>query len=233
VKTAQAILLDIRPLPPRERHPLIFKSFDSLADGGEFVLVSDHDPKPLLYQLQEERAGSFDWSVLEEGPEVWRILISRRSPEKGRGRSVNDYLAWDHDRLEAVLAECRSAMNAGSRPEAERRFAEFRTGLLHHIRMEEEVLFPSFDRAIGSEGGGSPTVVMRLEHRQIEAILEGIRLLFASESATADRFERLHAELVSVLADHNAKEEHVVYPLTDRTHPASERDELIKKMQRT
>ncbi|GAA6731424.1 MULTISPECIES: DUF2249 domain-containing protein [Thermus] len=70
--------LDVRSIPPRERHPRIFGVFDGLAPGESFVLVNDHDPKPLYYQFQAERPGAFAWEYLEAGPEVWRVRITRR-----------------------------------------------------------------------------------------------------------------------------------------------------------
>lgn len=69
--------LDVRTIVPRERHPLIFKTFDGLSQGEAFMLVNDHDPKPLLYQFKAERMGQFDWTYLEQGPEVWRVQVSR------------------------------------------------------------------------------------------------------------------------------------------------------------
>lgn len=69
--------LDVRTIAPRERHPLIFDTFDGLAAGESFELVNDHDPKPLYYQFQAERAGQLAWEYLERGPEVWRVKISR------------------------------------------------------------------------------------------------------------------------------------------------------------
>ncbi|MDP1830050.1 MAG: DUF2249 domain-containing protein [Archangium sp.] len=69
--------VDVRTIIPRERHPLIFSTFDALAPGGAFELVNDHDPKPLYYQLQAERPGQLVWSYLESGPEVWRVQVGR------------------------------------------------------------------------------------------------------------------------------------------------------------
>jgi uncharacterized protein (DUF2249 family) len=42
------------------------------------VLVNDHDPKPLRYQLMAEHPDTFDWTYEAEGPEVWRVRIRRR-----------------------------------------------------------------------------------------------------------------------------------------------------------
>lgn len=69
--------LDIRSTPPAKRHPMIFEWFDNLAQGEGFILVNDHDPKPLFYQFQAERSGEFGWEYLESGPETWRVRISR------------------------------------------------------------------------------------------------------------------------------------------------------------
>ena len=73
-------VLDVRTIVPRERHPLIFNTFDALAAGESFELVNDHDPKPLYYQLQAERPGQLDWRYLEQGPAVWRVQVGRAAP---------------------------------------------------------------------------------------------------------------------------------------------------------
>lgn len=69
--------VDVRNIIPRERHPLIFGTFDQLAPGDAFLLVNDHDPKPLYYQFQAERSASFAWEYLESGPEVWKVRIAK------------------------------------------------------------------------------------------------------------------------------------------------------------
>jgi uncharacterized protein (DUF2249 family) len=69
--------LDVRTQPPARRHELIFDTYARLADGEGFVLVNDHDPKPLYYQLAAEHPDQFSWDYLEEGPEVWRVRIGR------------------------------------------------------------------------------------------------------------------------------------------------------------
>lgn len=69
--------LDVRELIPRDRHTQIFSTYSALEPGTAFILVNDHDPKPLYYQFQAENAGEFSWEYLEEGPEVWRVRIGR------------------------------------------------------------------------------------------------------------------------------------------------------------
>ena len=75
----QVQVIDVRFIPPRERHPMIFRTFDELEPGGAFELVNDHEPKPLFYQFLHERADLFNWNYLQQGPEVWRVRIEKRS----------------------------------------------------------------------------------------------------------------------------------------------------------
>lgn len=72
-------ILDIRPLPPPQRHPTIFERIDLLAPGETLRLVNDHDPVPLRYQLDATRPGHFTWTPVESGPEQWAIDITSRA----------------------------------------------------------------------------------------------------------------------------------------------------------
>ncbi|MCL4507674.1 MAG: DUF2249 domain-containing protein [Chloroflexi bacterium] len=69
--------LDVRQIAPAHRHPMIFGTFTELGAGESFVLVNDHDPKPLFYQFQAELTGTFTWDYLERGPDVWRVRIGK------------------------------------------------------------------------------------------------------------------------------------------------------------
>lgn len=74
---AQDRVIDIRPETPKRRHEIIFDTFDALPPDSAYVIVNDHDPKPLWYQFAAEHAGEFTWEALEDGPEVWRVRIGR------------------------------------------------------------------------------------------------------------------------------------------------------------
>ncbi len=69
--------IDVRSMVPRERHPRIFATFDSIAAGDAILLINDHDPKPLFYQFQAERTGQVAWTPQEQGPERWVIRIEK------------------------------------------------------------------------------------------------------------------------------------------------------------
>lgn len=71
-------ILDVTLLAPKQKHPTIFSRYDELAEGESLTLHNDHDPKPLYYQLLGERGNTFIWEYLEQGPEWWRVKISKR-----------------------------------------------------------------------------------------------------------------------------------------------------------
>ena len=76
--STQPLELDVRVIPPRDKHPAIFSAFDGLASGQSMVLINDHDPRPLRYQLLAERPDTFEWTYQAQGPEVWRVRIDRK-----------------------------------------------------------------------------------------------------------------------------------------------------------
>src|SRR5699024_12036440 len=56
---------DVRPHPPAKRHDMVFDAFDELKAGEAFVVINDHDPKPLYYQMEAENDEPFKWEYLE------------------------------------------------------------------------------------------------------------------------------------------------------------------------
>ena len=83
---ATAATIDVRTIAPRERHPLIFSTFAALPAGKAMELVNDHDPRPLYYQFNAEMPGQFAWDYLENGPDVWRVAITRRAGGHANGQ---------------------------------------------------------------------------------------------------------------------------------------------------
>lgn len=69
--------LDVRPLPPRDKHATIFRLWAALPVGACFVLINDHDPVPLYYQFAGQYPDAFSWEYLEQGPDVFRVRITR------------------------------------------------------------------------------------------------------------------------------------------------------------
>ncbi len=70
-------VIDVRQIPPAQRHPLIFQTFETLQAGEAFRLINDHDPKPLYYQFKYELEGQFTWEYVESGPQVWQVIVGK------------------------------------------------------------------------------------------------------------------------------------------------------------
>lgn len=75
---------DVREIPCRQKHPMIFRRWEELAVGAHFVLINDHDPAPLYYQFAALFPGAFEWTYLVAGPEEFQIKITRlaESPDR-------------------------------------------------------------------------------------------------------------------------------------------------------
>ncbi|HET9096799.1 MAG TPA: DUF2249 domain-containing protein [Candidatus Baltobacteraceae bacterium] len=69
--------LDVRVIPPREKHPAIHAKLNELAPGEKLTLVNDHDPRPLRFELDGDYPGRYAWEYLERGPQTWRVEIKR------------------------------------------------------------------------------------------------------------------------------------------------------------
>ncbi|MEZ2145078.1 DUF2249 domain-containing protein [Bradyrhizobium sp. DN5] len=75
--TAPGTTIDVRSIPRTMRHPLIFDTFDQLAPGQFFHVVSDHDPRPLRYLFDVRYFNIFTWDYVETGPDIWRVRVGR------------------------------------------------------------------------------------------------------------------------------------------------------------
>ena len=75
-------VLDVRTIEPKYRHQTIFSKFDELETGDSIILVNDHDPKPLHYQFNVERADGFSWQYLMSGPNEWKVEIKKVGNKK-------------------------------------------------------------------------------------------------------------------------------------------------------
>jgi nitric oxide reductase subunit B len=84
--------------------------------------------------------------------------------------------------------------------------------LQRHIALEEDVLFPAFEKHSGMYHAG-PTRVMRIEHGQLRSLLDVLA------SATRDRDVRRYLRIADVLSaldrEHSTREDRIVYAMID------------------
>ena len=70
--------VDIRRLGAcTDRKAAVLATFDALARGESLVVVNDHLPNGLLRHFEEHRPGAFAWTLVEPGPDVFRVEIAK------------------------------------------------------------------------------------------------------------------------------------------------------------
>lgn len=206
----------------------VLAAFDALAPGESLLLRTVARPAAALEALSDERAGAFEWVPLLEGPGHWEVEVHRRDARPGTLRGVSEALGWDHDRLDGLDRDATEAWDTGATRDGARLHGRFVQGLRRHIRFEDTVLFPEFERVSGMPPDRGPTAVMRVEHRAIESILEEVREA-ASRGVRPAQVALENLRLV--LLQHNVKEEKVLYPMLDRALAEDEADAAVFRFQ--
>ncbi len=90
--------LDVRELPPSERHGRIRDAFEELAPGETLTLVNDHDPKPLYHEMAAE-VPAFDadgYAVTREGPSQFIAELPKTAGDDPGGDDSGGDAANDH-----------------------------------------------------------------------------------------------------------------------------------------
>ncbi len=85
--TAADDVFDVRTIPCRIKHGQIVQRWLDLPVGGAFVLVNDHDPIPLRYQIEAEFPDAVSWEYLRRGPDEFRIRIAKRAAVTASARA--------------------------------------------------------------------------------------------------------------------------------------------------
>lgn len=136
------------------------------------------------------------------------------------------FFTQDHRDCDELWAQVEAAVEAKNTELAKTLWVSFDKVLRAHLAMEEEILFPAFERATGMTGG--PTAMMRMEHTQMRGVLDQM----ASDAATDD-FESVadHGDtLLMLIQQHNMKEENMLYPMTEQ-HLAGEWSQLAEQIE--
>ena len=79
MSTATLVEIDVRNIPPYQRHQQIFAQVDALQVGEALQIVNDHDPVPLRHQLESRSPGQLQWAYVQAGPDLWRVEIGKQA----------------------------------------------------------------------------------------------------------------------------------------------------------
>jgi iron-sulfur cluster repair protein YtfE (RIC family) len=139
--------------------------------------------------------------------------------------SILEYLTGDHRRIDTVYAQLEDAVVEKEEENIKKYYADFSASMEKHLKGEEEIMFPAFEKTTGNSMG--PTQVMRLEHGQMRELISAMGR--AVEANDNKKLQGLLETMMILIQQHNMKEEQILYPMIDRTMGA-EASELVGAM---
>lgn len=126
--------------------------------------------------------------------------------------TISTYLERDHRERDQQYLEAEQHASCGRWQEAGAEFGAYRQALELHMTMEEKVVFPALERALGGNNG--PTSVMRNEHAHLRQVAASMSAALAAQDS--DLFFNQADMLRLLMRQHNLKEESILYPMAER-----------------
>jgi uncharacterized protein (DUF2249 family) len=79
----EILTIDVRPLLPSHRHPVVFSILERLDKIGapqDLLVISDHKPVglPMELEMREETKGRYDFSAEQREDDTWLARIKRK-----------------------------------------------------------------------------------------------------------------------------------------------------------
>ncbi len=139
-----------------------------------------------------------------------------------------------HQVLRELFLQHQEALLDADLARARERLEEFERRLLHHIREEEELLLPIYQRAGVIPGG--PPVLFTGEHKRMRELLAGFgQALSSLEQNPASRKRGIlwlldrQATFKNLMEHHDLRETNILYPALDRVTSEAERREVLAR----
>ncbi len=201
------------------------------AERGEAVAIEIGVPaRPILGQLIED--GSLRRALLILERDGAHARIAARPRRTDGVATITEFFEEDHRRLDELSA----AMRASAREDPMRAIVLAQLlawGLRRHVRIEEEVVFPLHEARTRF---AETSAKMRVEHVALLTYVDRVEYeatalrISARRKAAAEHLLEAEAGLAAVLADHNRREEKVLFPLLDHTLTRAAREEALRKI---
>ena len=136
--------------------------------------------------------------------------------------------------IESLENECDAIENNNKEPDKDffKKIIDFIRNYadkFHHAK-EEDILFKEFNKCVTEDPGGAPcnpTEQMLVEHDEGRNFVKGMETrLNENDKMRVIRNARAYAEL---LREHIAKEDDILYPMTDETLNSKVKKEMLEK----
>lgn len=126
---------------------------------------------------------------------------------------ISSIMTHQHRLCDDHFAALENAAGTGDWETVEKYWKLFQQSMEDHFENEETLLFPAFEEMTGNTQG--PTQVMRMEHKQMRSLLDGMGQ--AVENRYAEQVLGVADTIMLMIQQHNMKEEQILYPMIDNT----------------
>lgn len=198
-------------------------ALNNLKPEERIEVKSKSNFEAIMAEFQNQNWGKYDWLPLSVTSDAWSGYLVAKS---GGFTGILEIMESHHKHCDTTYVNAENTINEGNEELGKIQIESFLWNMEMHFAREEDVLFPAFENKTGMVGG--PTQVMRMEHQQIKGLLKEI-----SECLTTGEFQRildLSETMLILIAQHNSKEENMLYPMTDQ-YLAEEADSIARQLQ--
>ena len=126
--------------------------------------------------------------------------------------TITQILSNEHLHCDTLFVQVEVEVTDEHWDKANTSLADFIKAMEQHFSAEEHVLFPAFEQHTGHPTG--PTQVMRFEHQQMRQLFEQMQNSVTQQNQA--EYLGLSETLLMLMRQHNAKEEQILYPMTDQ-----------------
>jgi regulator of cell morphogenesis and NO signaling len=214
------------------KHPTIFQRFDALKPGESLTIHNDHDPKPLYYQLLGERGNIFVWEYLEQGPQLWRIKMTKH--KEGENEETLGEIAVKDLRKAEVFKKYGLDFCCGGKKTVKEACAEKGidvTKVEQELQQADKIVSTSTNRPLPYNDWGLDFLADYITNTHHSYVKKTIPDLRAYATKVASVHGAQHPELLQVnkltqqvcdeLSSHMVKEETVLFPYIKKLFAAS------------
>lgn len=122
---------------------------------------------------------------------------------------ITEALLGEHGMLYALFVHLEYVVPTATTPDTVVSQAALLTATLaSHAHLEDELLFSHLDPVLGPMG---PVAVMRMEHDQIEELLDQVQT-----GQDVSQMQNLLLQSIQVARSHFAKEEQILFPMAEQ-----------------
>lgn len=175
--------------------------------AGEVVHVRfAEDPRVALLSADLNLGHRLAWDTQHDALNRWITTVRVR--DTASATDVVSLLLADHRRLDGLLAQALTALNAGDADAGPAQFAACAAALVRHIEFEDGHLLPLLAGRIDD-----PTLaLMHREHEEIRVQVVAVDACLSEGAAGRAEAAILCGMLAGTLAKHEHREESLVFP---------------------